>query len=58
MPVRLRKRGCKDEMRVGDLKTSGETMLQRIYVIITEFYHLWNRNIVPNSAESLEALTR
>ena len=24
----------------------------------TEFYHSWNRNIVPNSLESLEALTR
>ena len=24
----------------------------------TEFYHSWNRNIVPNSPESWEALTR
>ena len=29
-----------------------------VYVLSTDFYHSWNRNIVPNSPESWEALTR
>ena len=33
-------------------------MKEKRDVVTTEFYHSWNRNIVPNSPESWEALTR